>query len=251
MPDLHDRQPFGLRDRNGRILFADETSASLGDTMDRYVEHLDELTRTNHSLSVHRELLRELSEVMYVHRGDVALARHALELDERVTALGPDEPPPGGLRGVVARIRATGAEREAARQRSALTANRDALAGTLPDAQQVADAGLRLDQLRTTIYGQATLMRSRDIARELGSHPGWVTNTLGERPSDPGLQKVWNRTAHDIAARRVDMRITEPDALGLPASQHELLTAISEARVELGLEVPTPAAQQELGLALA
>lgn len=250
MPDLHDRHPFGLRDRNGRILFADPASTSLGDTMDRYVEHLDELTQTNRNLSVHRELLRELGEVMYVHRGDFVLARHALELDERVTALGPEEPTPGGLRGLIARARATGAERDAARQRSALTANRDALAGTLSDAQQVADAGARLDQLRTAIYGQAMLMRSRDIARELRSDPAWVTNTLGERPIDPELQKVWNRTAHDIAARRVDMRITEPESHGVPANQHELLSAISEARVKLGLDIAAPAAEPQLGLAL-
>ena len=250
MPDLHERQPFPLRDRNGQILFTDYRSQSLGDTMASYVEHLDDLTRTNRNLSVHREVLRELGEVMHTHRGDFALAHHALELDERVAALGPEEPTPGGLRGLVARARATGAEREAARQRAALTGNRDSLVGTLSDAQQVADAGARLDQLRTTIYGQAMLMRSRDIARELRSDPAWVTSTLGERPADPELQKVWNRTAHDIAARRVDMRITEPESHGLPANQHELLTAISEARVELGLEVPAPAAEQELGLAL-
>jgi hypothetical protein len=150
----------------------------------------------------------------------------------------------------VARARATGAEREAARQRSALTANRDALVGTLSDARQVADARIRLAQLRTAIYGQAMLMRSRDIARELRSNPTWVTNTLGERPADPELQKVWNRTASDIASRRVDMRITEPESHGLPTNQHELLTAISNARVELGLDVAAPAAEQELGLAL-
>ena len=251
MPELHERQPFALRDRDGRILYADQQSKSLGDTMVSYVDHLDELGRTNGKLSVHREVMRELAEVVHAHRGDFALALHAVELEDRVAGLGSEEPTPGGLRGLVARVRATGAEREAALQRAALMANFDSLAGVHPDAKSVIYAGGRMETLRTTLYAQAMIMRSRDIARELRSNPAWVTHTLGERPADPVLQTVWNRTAHDIAARRVDMAITEPESHGLPANEHELLEVISEARVELGLEIPRPSADQALGLALA
>ncbi|HUA88302.1 MAG TPA: hypothetical protein VL994_02640 [Steroidobacteraceae bacterium] len=250
MPDLHDRQPFPLRDRNGRILFSDPASQSLGDTMVAYVDHLDEVSRTNGNLSVHREVMRELAEVMHAHRGDFALAMHAVELEDRIAGLPPEDPTPGGLRGVVARARRTAAEREAGRRRAALMANYESLSGVRPDAESVIYAEGRMDNLRTTLYAQAMIMRSRDIARELGSNPAWVTNTLGERPADPELQKVWNRTAHQIAARRADMRITEAESPGLPANQHELLTTITNARVELGLDDPAVVTEQELGLAI-
>lgn len=185
MPDLHDRQPFALRDRNGRILYADPQSQHLGDTMVSYVDHIEELRRTNGNLSVHREVMRELAEVMHTHRGDFALALHAVELEDRIAGLDPEEPTPGGLSGLLVRARATTAERAAGRQRAALMANFDSLAGVRSDAESVIYAKGRMDNLRTTLYAQAMIIRSRDIARELGSHPAWVTNMLGERPRRP------------------------------------------------------------------
>src|ERR1700756_5497542 len=122
MPELHELRPFALRDRNGRILFTDYNAQSMGDAMAAYVDHLDQITKTNRNLNVHREVLRELGEVMHAHRGDFALAKGAQELDARVADLPPSTPTPGGVRGLIARMRATPEERAAERQRESLQA---------------------------------------------------------------------------------------------------------------------------------
>jgi hypothetical protein len=249
MPDLHELRPFSLRDRNGRILFTDDNAQSIGDTMASYVDHLDHITKPSRNLNVHREVLRELGEVMHTHRGDFALAKGALELDARVAQFPPSAPTPGGLRGLIARVRAAPEERALERERQSVRANRNVMAATMPDAKQMAEAGRALEELRSTLYRQALMLRSRDISEQLDREPEWLTNTLGTRPEDPELQTVWDRTAQDIAGRRIDMRITEPDSHGLPANQHELLSSTATARVELGLDVaPAPTAERELGL---
>jgi hypothetical protein len=241
-------RPFSLRDRNGRILFTDDNAQSMGDTMASYVDHLDHITTTNRNLNVHREVLRELGEVMHTHRGDFALANGAVELDARVAGF-PPPPFPGGLRGLVARVRATPQERALERQRQSVLAQRNVLAATMPDAEQMVEAGQALEEMRSALYRQALMLRSRDISKQLAREPEWLTNTLGPRPDDPELQTVWDRTAQEIAGRRIDLQITEPDSHGLPANQHELLGSTATARVELGLDVaPTPTADRELGL---
>lgn len=251
MTDLHDLRRFALRDRNGQVLFTDYEARSVGETMAAYADHLYHVSVTNRNLNVHREVLRELGEVMHTHRGDFALAQQALDLDEAIADLGPAPEIPGGLRGLVARARLSGEQRGQIRRRESLATQRNVLRGTMPDAAEMVDAHQRLEEMTTRLYSEALIMRARDISDEIERQPDWLINTLGQRPDTPSLQKTWDETAERIASRRIDMRITEPETHGLAANQHELLGEIGRARVALGLEAPKPAlADRELGLSL-
>lgn len=247
-PELSD-YPDRLRDRSGATVFRSHTATSLSETIAEYREHVDDLTRRVGSYHVHRAMLREVTEVIEAHVADFDLAERAVEIEQRLIELGPEPRTPGGMRGLVGRVRAPAAEKRLAADRAGLKTQHNLLSRAGQDPHMVLAARGDMEMLRSDLYARAQTLRNWEVDVELAAAPEWAVNALGERPVDAVEREVWEATAADLAGRRIDLGITDPEYHGLD-HQARQMGRLAEARLALNIDAAAPRVEQELGLSL-
>jgi hypothetical protein len=119
----------------------------------------------------------------------------------------------------------------------------------VPDPQATLEHAEQLRREQSELMREQLGLAKRAVDEQLERRPPWLERTLGPEPTDMHLREQWQKTAREIAAHRIEHRITDPRvAFSEHARDNALKRAVSDTRAALGLEPAGGERERGIGL---